>query len=368
VRVLATAQGTARVPGAGWQVTEHPECLSLPHFLFPDSWFLEVSPSEGDSSRNQNSGIRCAPYFQHSLHPVRALLSTLLVVLTIVLVLCLALVALVWWQQERVVFQPPRQPSPAPPSWARRVSYQASDGQPLFGYLVGGKSTSSSRTDAAATPLLLAFHGNADLAIWRLDWAREVARRTGARVLVAEYRGYGGLAGTPNYAGSRLDALAAFEFLRDSLGARAAGLTIYGQSLGSAVATELAEQLARRDEPPRALVLESPFTSAEAMARIALARPIGWLWKAIARVHYDSRRIVASYDVPVWVAHGERDRVVPTRMGRELYAAARRKGELLLVPGAGHNDVELVAREDYWRWLGRAVVGGGAPAITTTGR
>lgn len=298
---------------------------------------------------------------------MRALLSTLLVAAAIVLVFCLALVALIWRQQERIVFQPPLPPSLAAPPWARRVSYQASDGQPLFGYLVDGASTRSPRAGAVAAPLLLTFHGNADLAVWRVEWAREVARRTGARVLVAEYRGYGGLTGTPNYAGSQLDARAAHDFLRDSLDASAAGLTIHGHSLGSAIATELTEELARRGEPPRALVLESPFTSAQAMARIVLARPIGWLWNGIARVHYDSERIVASYDVPVWVAHGGRDMIVPARMGKELYAAARRKGELLLVPEAGHNDVEAVAREEYWRWIERAV-GGAVPAAVETTR
>ena len=291
---------------------------------------------------------------------MRALLSTLVAGLAVVLLVCLTIAALVWRRQERIVFQPPLPPSLAVPPWATRVTYHASDGQPLVGYLVGGRGGVASpppTAGAAAAPLLLAFHGNADLAIWRIDWAREVARRTGALVMVAEYRGYGGLAGTPTYAGSQLDARAAYDFVRDSIDARASAVMIYGHSLGSAIATELTEELARRGDPPRALILESPFTSAEAMARIVLAGPIAWIWKAVGRVHYDSERIVASCDVPVWVAHGERDGVVPARMGRALFAAAKRKGELLLVPAAGHNDVEMAGGSAYWRWIERAVLG-----------
>jgi fermentation-respiration switch protein FrsA (DUF1100 family) len=65
----------------------------------------------------------------------------------------------------------------------------------------------------------------------------------------------------------------------------------------------------------------------------------------------------------VWVAHGDRDIIIPVRMGREVFAAAAVKGELLIVAGAGHNDVADAGGRDYWRWLARAI--GSAPAATT---
>ena len=60
----------------------------------------------------------------------------------------------------------------------------------------------------------------------------------------------------------------------------------------------------------------------------------------------------------MWVAHGDRDLVIPVRMGREVFAAARHPGELLIVPGAGHNDVAEVGGEAYWGWLTRALATG----------
>jgi len=281
---------------------------------------------------------------------MRPLFSTLLVATSIVLAIILALVVLAWWNQERIVFQPPPPPDVAIPGWARRVDYEASDGQRLLGYVVA--------PPAPTTPpgrVVVAFHGNADLAVWQLDWAHELSRRTGATVLLAEYRGYGGLGGTPTYKTARHDADAALAFAERALGATPAEVVVFGHSLGSGVGTELAGRIAARGAGPHALVLQSPFTSARAMARLVVVRPAWWAWNAISRVHFDSERIVRSLDAPVWVAHGERDMIVPVRMGRAVFDAAKTKGRLLLLPRASHNDVEMVGGEEYWRWLESAV-------------
>jgi pimeloyl-ACP methyl ester carboxylesterase len=203
--------------------------------------------------------------------------------------------------------------------------------------------------------MVVVFHGNADLAGWWVPWGEEVARRTGWSVLLAEYRGYAGIDGAPTYERSALDARAAWDVATGTLGARPADVAIFGHSLGSAVATELATTLAREGRAPRALLLQSPFTSARAMARIIVARPLLVAWSVISRVHFDTEEKVRALDLPVSVAHGERDLLVPIRMGRAVHAAARAQGELLVVPGAGHNDVDDVGGDAYWRWLERAL-------------
>jgi hypothetical protein len=150
-------------------------------------------------------------------------------------------------------------------------------------------------------------------------------------------------------------------FALDSLCPR--DIVLFGHSLGSAVATELA--LYMQDTVgarPRALVLQSPFTSAMEMAARMLVPPIPWLWKRIARVHYDTRNLVARLDIPVWVAHGTRDLNIPSRMGVQVFRSAQRPGALLLVQGAGHNDVADVGGERYWQWIVSAV--GQATAVT----
>jgi pimeloyl-ACP methyl ester carboxylesterase len=250
-----------------------------------------------------------------------------------------ALIAM-WRLQERIVWQPPRLAA-YPSGVARRIDYRSDDGQPLFAFVVG--------EPARASGLIIAFHGNADLAVWTLPWAAEVQRRTGWAVMVAEYRGYGGLPGSPDYLSSQRDARATYRVAREQLGVDARRIALYGHSLGSAVAAELAVEHA-----PSVLILEAPFTSARDMARRILA-PVAAVWGVVARVHFDTRSKVAALDVPTWVVHGERDGVIPVRMGRAVHAAARVPGELLLVRGAGHNDLRDVGGDAYWAWLRRAL-------------
>ena len=269
------------------------------------------------------------------------------------LALFLVMGALLWWRQERIVFQPPRAPWPTGDG-ARRVEYAAADGQRLFGYVVG--------EPAAGRPVLLVFHGNADLAGWWVPWAREVARRTGYAVLLAEYRGYAGLPGEPTYERSARDARAAWEVATHALGARPEDVALFGHSLGSAIATELATTLQEEGHPPRALLLQSPFTSARGMARIIVARPMMLLWDAITRVHFDTEAKVRALKLPVHVAHGERDLLIPLRMGRAVHAAAKVPGELIVVPAAGHNDVDDVGGDAYWAWIERALGHAGSPS------
>jgi len=87
------------------------------------------------------------------------------------------------------------------------------------------------------------------------------------------------------------------------------------------------------------------------MARLIVTPPIAVVWKAISRIHFDTTRVVSHLDVAVSVSHGKRDRIVPFRMGLEVYEAAKRKGQLLVVERAGHSDVAEVAGEEYWNWL-----------------
>jgi fermentation-respiration switch protein FrsA (DUF1100 family) len=268
------------------------------------------------------------------------------------------LVALVWvvvstvvlWRhQERVVFQPPAAWADAPAP-ARHVSYKAADGHDLFGYLLSPPHPEPART------VVIAFHGNADLAAWTVPWAIELMERTGVTVLIPEYRGYAGIPGSPTYESAAADARGAFAFVHREL--HPGSVVLFGHSLGSALATELAAHVAATpDGPaaPRALVLQSPFTSAMEMAARMLVPPIPWLWRRIARVHYDTRRLVATLGCVVHVAHGTRDLNIPSRMGVQVFRAARNRGALLLVNRAGHNDVAEAGGERYWDWLTAAV-------------
>ncbi len=183
-----------------------------------------------------------------------------------------------------------------------------------------------------------------------IPWAREVSRRFQVTVVVPEYRGYDGLLGKPTYAGAAADAAAAVAAVQERFKTPATGMIYYGHSLGTAIATELAVS-----HPPRALLLESPFTSARDMAARWPVVGLGFFWPAISRVHYETARHVQSLGMPVHVSHGERDLIIPPRMGRAVHAAAKHPGQLLMIPEAGHNDVAIVGGDAYWRWIRDAI-------------
>lgn len=270
------------------------------------------------------------------------MISKLLVAASMLVGLAAFLIALAWTFQERIAFQPPGGPWPDPVG-VSRVNYSAADGQRLFAYVAG---------DPAATGnVLIAFHGNADLAVWQTDWANEVVRRTEVPVMLAEYRGYMGLGGRPTYRGSQLDASAAYLFARDTLGIPASRIAMFGHSLGSAIATELA-----LSHPPGALLLQAPFTSARDMSgRMTGYQPGNGLWRLISRLHFDTGAGVSRLEAPVSVSHGGHDRLIPLQMGEAVFASAKQKGAWLLVPDAAHNDVGLKGGDAYWAWMRKAL-------------
>ena len=251
--------------------------------------------------------------------------------------LYVGVIVLLWVFQEQVLFQPPRV-GPTALETARKVHYRAADGVDLFAYLVGECRPGSA--------LMLAFHGNADVARWFVPWASNVVRATGMCVMLPEYRGYDGLNGAPSYSSSALDARAAVEYARKTLRIAPDSLVVFGYSLGSAIATELAAQVR-----PRALVLQAPFSSTRAMAARMFVPGLRLVFDFITRVHYNTLARVRTLPVPVWVAHGDHDRVVPLQMGKEVFEAAANRGELLIVRGAGHTDLPEVGGPAYWSWL-----------------
>jgi pimeloyl-ACP methyl ester carboxylesterase len=259
---------------------------------------------------------------------------------------------MLWQFQERILFQPPVGVDRSPPG-ARQVTYRAADGAELFAFIVGEVTPEST--------VVLAFHGNAENARWLVPWASTLARNTGVCVILAEYRGYDGLPGPPSYASSAHDARAVYDYLLDALNVSAPNVVLYGHSLGSAIAAELAAST-----HPHALILQAPFSSARAMAQRMILPGLSAFFPFISRVHFDTVARVGAMTTPVWVAHGDRDLVIPVRMGREVFAAAACPGELLIVAGAGHNDVAEVGAAAYWAWLARAV--GSAPDRSLTPR
>ena len=119
----------------------------------------------------------------------------------------------------------------------------------------------------------------------------------------------------------------------------------FGRSVGAGVALQLA-----LEQPPGALVLESPFTSIPEMGRLhySLLWTLGG-WALNAR--YDNLEKIERLTSPLLVFHGDRDDIVPQWMGKELFDRAPQPKSFYSIVGAGHNDTYGVGGAAYWqRW------------------
>jgi fermentation-respiration switch protein FrsA (DUF1100 family) len=191
---------------------------------------------------------------------------------------------------------------------------------------------------SAPGPLVIFAHGNAEL----IDlWHESLApyRKLGVSVLLPEYRGYGRSAGSPSEQAIAED----FQRFHDLVIARPeidrARVFLHGRSLGGGAVTALA-----RVRPPRALILQSTFTSVPAMARRYLVPAF------LIRDRFDTLETVRRLQPRLLVIHGERDELIPFAHGQALHAAV--PGSRLLALSCGHNDCPP-DEDAYWRAIER---------------
>ena len=221
----------------------------------------------------------------------------------------------------------------------------------------------------ADAPAILYLHG----ARWSLTgqlFRIEELRDFGFSVLAIDYRGFGKSDGdTPTEKTVYEDAHVAWDWLA----ARQPDPKrrfIYGHSLGSAVAVDLAASLSRADAPaaeaPAAagLIIESSFTTLEDMAK-SLTYP--WLPVGLLLTQkFDSMSKMAKVKLPVLVVHGAADRFVPARFSEALYRVAAGPKKLLLIDGATHNNSMRTGALQYRHALAELFGLGAAPRRTLT--
>ena len=245
----------------------------------------------------------------------------------------LLLVLLMWLFQERLVFLPHlgrelvATPSDIGLDW-QPVELTTEDGLHLDAWWLPVENPRAS---------LLFLHGNAGNISHRLESLAQL-NELGLAVLILDYRGYGRSEGRPSEAGTALDADAGWRWLKEESGQDPQRLVIFGRSLGSAVAAELA-----RRTDPAALILESPFRSVPDLGQALYP----WLpVRPLARLQYPTIDYVTERRMPLLVIHSETDEIIPFSEGQAVYEAARSPKELLVIQG-GHNTGFLESQAIY---------------------
>jgi fermentation-respiration switch protein FrsA (DUF1100 family) len=258
-----------------------------------------------------------------------------------VLIVYVAFAAFAWLMSDRMIFQPP---SPSYRAGQLPIAMIPADG--------GSVATLYLPNPSAAVTVLYA-HGNAEDLGQLVPFLDEL-RRAGFAVLAFDYRGYGvSTGGPPSAAGATSDMESVYRHAVETLRIPPSRLVLYGRSVGSGPATDLAARV-----PIGALVLESAFVSAFRVLTKVTLLPFD---------RFDNLRHVRRVRAPILVIHGTEDEVIPVSHGRRLYDAAGQPKQALWVEGAHHNDVPLVAGARYWSALasfGRGVATAAGAAAT----
>ena len=254
---------------------------------------------------------------------------------------------LVFHPAERAVHEPAAQ-------WGlheRTVNYASGDGTRLNAWIVPAQSSDSSGF------WMLICHGNYGNIGYgdRPEFYRD-ARDTGLNLLAFDYRGFGASEGTPAESGLYADAMASYRYLTDTLHVPTDRIVIFGHSLGSGVAIELATHVRSA-----ALVVEGAYTSVPNRGQeLYPFLPV----RLVASQRFASIEKIASVRVPKLFLHSPTDNVSPFAHGQLLFAAATQPKRFVSVKG-GHMESFKLDQATYFGAIHALVqsLGGAAPAV-----
>ena len=236
--------------------------------------------------------------------------------------------------EQAYVFQPAKYPKG---QWSPRdinienAWFQAADGTKLHGWFVAHPDPRG---------VALVCHGNAGNVTLMAESLQILSTRHRLSVMSFDYRGYGRSEGKPTEEGILQDGRAARAWLAERTSTPESDIILMGQSLGGAVAIDMAAS-----DGARGLVLVSTFTSLPDVGakHVPILLPH---WNMTLRL--DSLSKIRNYSGPVLISHGDEDEVIPFSHGEELYAAAPGPKQFFRDLGARHNDPRS---EDYRRVL-----------------
>ena len=250
----------------------------------------------------------------------------------ILLLLAIGFVAIVlWlrWNEPRMLYYPIREMEATPATLGLKyedLTLTASDGIRINAWFL--PAAPSPLTNLPPRTTVLFFHGNAGNIADRFE-KLDVLHSLGADVLIIDYRGYGRSEGKPNEAGTYHDAQAAYVYLTKTLNREPKTVVVYGESLGSAVAADLASKV-----EVGGLVLEEAFTSIPDVGQKMFPfLPVRWL----VRNKYDTLSKMPRIHAPVLILHSRDDEFFDIRHAQRLLAAAN-EPKLFWELTASHNE------------------------------
>lgn len=235
------------------------------------------------------------------------------------------LLAFLWWRQESLMFYPV--PLPADHRLAT-----APDIEERTVPVPGARLSVLNLRRPGARGVVFFLHGNAgNLQGWFGN--ADFYRQAGFDLVMPDYRGFGKSTGRIASARQlRDDVRAVWEAVAPEY--RGRKVVLYGRSLGTGLAADLARQLSEEARPPDLTVLVSPYTRMHDLA----AEFYPWVPTALLRYPLETEGHLGAIAGPVLLVQAEHDRLIRGHHARRLQQVLPR-ARLLMVPGADHNDL-----------------------------
>lgn len=216
----------------------------------------------------------------------------------------------------------------------KRVTYPSTDGTPLVAWIVPAAGTPRSDT------WLLICHGNlGNISLGRRQEFYASMRDLGINLFAFDYRGFGESGGVPDEQGLYADAMASYQYVNQALGVPPEKLILFGHSLGSGVAIELATHV-----QAAGLIVEGAYTSiVDRGQELYPYFPV----KLIASQRFPSLDRIASVNIPKLFLHSPEDTVIPYAHGRRLFESAQTPKRFVNLRG-GHDNAYRIDKAVYF--------------------
>ncbi|HEY0741620.1 MAG TPA: alpha/beta hydrolase [Chryseosolibacter sp.] len=227
--------------------------------------------------------------------------------------------------QTRLIFYPGKLPKDyrfRTVPLRQEVFIKTADGETINGLFFPGEEKKRA---------ILYLHGNAgDLSGWQ--FVAEDLLPSGLSIFIIDYRGYGKSTGSVSERGLYADAEAAYQYLVEEKNIKPADILVYGRSIGSGVAVELACR-----KQTAGVVLESAYTSLSQLAneKVPFFFPSFYL-----RTKFNNMNKISRLKVPVFLVHGTDDTLIPANHSEHLYRSCSGKKSILLIDKGQHNDLQ----------------------------
>ncbi len=254
---------------------------------------------------------------------------------------------------NKAIYNPPAELKTTPKEEGilqhEEVTISTNDGEKLFGYYV------PSPTPTKKTVIFL--HGRANNISHCLKDIVAIQKKIPVNVLIADYRGFGkSTLNTGEISRDSIvtDAKAMYDYLIEKRGYKGEDISLYGHSLGGAVAIELAKKITQEKKPLHSIIIQSSFTSIHDVAQSHLSTvfpdTLARILTALSKNEFDSKKSIKEIDpkIKILIAHGTDDGVIPFKQSEELYNEALTKDKkLILLKGAHHSDCSEHFNSEY---------------------